>query len=28
MLAVLAAASFVCTYLLPETRGTALHSGE
>ncbi len=28
MLAALALASFVCTYLLPETRGTALHSGE
>jgi metabolite-proton symporter len=26
MLAVLAAASLVCTYLLPETKGTALHS--
>ena len=28
MLAVLAAASFVCTYLLPETKGTTLHSGD
>jgi Sugar (and other) transporter len=27
MLAVLASASLVCTYLLPETKGIALHSG-
>jgi nitrate/nitrite transporter NarK len=27
MLAVLASASFVCTYLLPETKETTLHSG-
>jgi hypothetical protein len=26
MLALLATASFVCTFLLPETKGTALHS--
>ena len=27
MLAILALASFVCTYLLPETKGTTLQSG-
>ena len=28
MLAILALASLVCTYLLPETNGTALHSAQ
>jgi fucose permease len=28
MLAFLAVTSFVCTYLLPETKGRTLHSGE